>query len=135
MYDHNRPWTFHGIANTERKTKYMLKNDILKQEYDSQIDEERKKLVLQSYFKYGPAKENFTRRGDKSLVNALSTMSQCIGKYDETHNKEYLLDAMNYIMFEFDYPSYSDAYFEHTDSDGSAGIVGTSYNQIREASL
>lgn len=133
MYDHNRPHTFHGIVNTERKTKYMLKQDILKHEYNTKIDEERKKMVLQSYFKYGPAEENFKKRGEQgSLVNALDTMSQCVCKYDKTHNMEYLLDAMNYLMFEFMYPSYDDAYFKHTDSDGSAGIVGTSYNEIKE---
>lgn len=135
MYDHDRPKTFHGIPNPERKTRYMLKQDILKHEYDSNIDEIRKKMVLQSYYKYGPAKENFTRRNENgALVDALGTMSQCVCEYDKTHNKEYLLDAMNYLMFEFDYPSYSDAYYEQTDSDKSAGIVGMSYNQIKEVS-
>ena len=108
----------------------MLKNDILKTEYDRDIDFKRQNLVIQSYFKYGPAKHNF----GEHLVNALDTMSQCVCKYDQTHNKEYLLDAMNYLMFEYMYPSYKDAYFKHTDSDGSAGIVGMSYNQIKEAS-
>lgn len=113
----------------------MNKNDILKTEYNSDIDEIRKDMVVQSYFKYGSVKQNFSRMGDQgSLVNALDTMSQCVWKYDQTHNKEYLLDAMNYLMFEYMYPSYDDAYFKHTDSDESAGIVGMSYNQIKEAS-
>ena len=130
MYDSHRPPTYHGIPNPERKTVTMLKNDILKTEYDKDIDYKRQNLVIQSYFKYGPAKHNF----GEHLVNALDTMSQCVCKYDQTHNKEYLLDAMNYLMFEYMYPSYKDAYFKHTDSNGSAGIVGMSYNEIKEAS-
>lgn len=130
MYNKNRPKTWHGMANPERKTVTMLKNEILKTEYDKDVDLKRQDLVIQSFFKYGPAKHNF----GEHLVNALDTMSQCICKYDKTHNKEYLLDAMNYLMFEYMYPSYEDAYFKHTDSDGSAGIVGMSYNEIKEAS-
>lgn len=130
MYDSYRPPTYHGVPNPERKTITVLKNDILKTEYDKNIDFKRQNLVIQSYFKYGPAKHNF----GEHLVNALDTMSQCVCKYDQTHNKEYLLDAMNYLMFECMYPSYEDAYFKHTDSDGSAGIVGMSYNEIKEAS-
>lgn len=130
MYNENRPKTWHGISNPERKTINMLKNEILKTEYSKDVDLKRQNLVVQSYFKYGPAKHNF----GEHLVRALPTMSQCVCKYDETHNKEYLLDAMNYLMFEYMYPSYDDAYFKHTDSDGSAGIDGMSYNQIKEAS-
>ena len=130
MYDKNRPKTFHGMPNPERRTVTMLKNEILSREYSKDVDLKRQDLVIQSYFKYGPAKHNF----GEHLVKALSTMSQCVCKYDETHNKEYLLDAMNYLMFEYMYPSYKDAYFKHTDSNESAGIVGMSYNEIKEAS-
>ena len=130
MYDSHRPPTYHGIPNPERKTITVLKNDILKTEYDKDIDHKRQNLVIQSYFKYGPAKHNF----GEHLVKALPTMSQCVCKYDETHNKEYLLDAMNYLMFEYMYPSYKDAYYKPTDSNESAGIVGMSYNEIKEAS-
>ena len=130
MYDKNRPKTFHGMPNPERKTITMLKNEILKMEYNKDVDLKRQDLVIQSYFKYGPAKHNF----GEHLVKALPTMSQCVCKYDETHNKEYLLDAMNYLMFEYMYPSYKDAYLKPTDSNESAGIVGMSYNEIKEAS-
>ena len=59
MYDSYRPPTYHGVPNPERKTVTMLKNDILKTEYDKDIDYKRQNLVIQSYFKYGPAKHNF----------------------------------------------------------------------------
>lgn len=106
----------------------MLKNDILKTEYSSEADNERKKLVVQSYFKYGPAAKNF---GDH-MVEAINSCILCMNKYEETHNKEYILDAMNYLMFEYMYPEYSDAYFKHTDSNESAGVVGLPYEEAKK---
>lgn len=91
-------------------------------EYSEKVDKMRKALVEQSYYKYGSAAVNFGRR----LVNALETSEKCVEKYNKTHNKEYLLDAMNYLMFEYMYPSYDDAYFHYTNSDESAGIAGMS---------
>lgn len=108
----------------------MLRNDILKTEYDKELDHIRQNMVINSWFKYGPIKHNF----GEHLVDALETMDICVTKYKKTGNKEYLADAMNYLMFEFMYPSVKDAYYEKTDSDGSAGIAGMSYNEIKEAS-
>ena len=38
---------------------------------------------------------------------------------------------MNYLMFEFMFPQYKEAYFEATDSNDSAGIDGMSINEIK----
>ena len=62
-------------------------------------------------------------------------MKKCLKKYEETHNKEYLLDAANYLMFEFMYPSYQNSYFKATDSDESAGIDGLSINEIEQLKM
>lgn len=117
-------------SSARNKEKHMIKNEILKTEYDKDLDHIRQGMVINSWFKYGPAKHNF----GEHLVNALSTCDICIQKYKKTGNKEYLADAMNYLMFEFDYPSVQNAYYQRTDSDGSAGIEGMSYNEIKEAS-
>ena len=92
----------------------------MSKEYSEQFDKLRKNRVSVSYHKYGPAKTNF---GDK-LVNAIKSHDLCVEKYKETGNTEYLLDAANYLMFEFMYPQKEGAYFKATDSDGSAGTVG-----------
>ena len=92
----------------------------MSKEYSEQFDKLRKNRVAVSYHKYGPAKTNF---GDK-LVNAIKSHDLCIEKYEETGNTEYLLDAANYLMFEFMYPQKEGTYFKATDSDGSAGTVG-----------
>lgn len=98
----------------------------LKNEYSEEVDKLRKNRVEMSFYKYGPAKINF---GDK-LVDTLKTHDACIEKYSLTGNKEYLLDAMNYLMFEFMYPQKKGAYFKATDDSGSAGLVGVSIKGI-----
>lgn len=69
-------------------------------EYSDEFDKLRQNRVELSYYKYGSASINF----GCGLVNALETHELCIKKYLETGNREYLLDAANYLMFEFMYP-------------------------------
>lgn len=38
---------------------------------------------------------------------------------------------MNYLMFEFMYPQKPGAFFKPTDSNGSAGIVGMSHEELK----
>ena len=97
-------------------------------EYSHEADELRLNRVKTSFYKYGPAKINF---GDK-LVDALESHDLCIEKYKKTKNMEYLLDAMNYLMFEYMYPQEDGAFFKATDSGESAGISGMSYNEMKE---
>ncbi len=99
----------------------------MKNEYSERFDQLRKNRVEMSFHKYGPAKTNFK---DK-LVDALKTHDLCIEKYKETKNTEYLVDAANYLMFEFMYPQLDGAYFKATDSDESAGTVGEAIGEWR----
>ena len=91
----------------------------MKKEYSEEVDKMRKNRVETSFYKYGSAKINFGER----IVNALETSELCVEKYLKTKNKEFLLDAMNYLMFEFMYPQQDGAFFKATDSRESAGIV------------
>lgn len=96
-------------------------------EYSDEFDKLRQNRVELSYYKYGSASINF----GCGLVNALETHELCIKKYLETGNREYLLDAANYLMFEFMYPqARKDTYFKATDSKDSAGIVGTCHKDL-----
>lgn len=101
-------------------------NDYMKQEYSDKFDELRRNRVEVSYHKYGPAKKNF----QSGNVQALPTMERCVEKYNSTGNTEYLLDAANYLMFEFMYPQHPKAHFRATDSSESAGIVGISEKEM-----
>lgn len=98
----------------------MAKFDLNK-EYSLRADQLRKNRVETSFYKYGSAADNFTQPNG---VLAIPTCQRCIEKYEETGNTEYLLDAMNYLMFEFMYPHKEGAYFKATDSKDSAGVVG-----------
>lgn len=98
----------------------------IKREYSDEVDKMRKNRVEVSFHKYGPARINF----GEGLVKAKNSALMCIKKYEETKNKEYLLDAMNYLMFEFMYPSMEGVFFKATDSSESAGKDGVSINGI-----
>ena len=99
---------------------------MISEEYSNRFDELRKNRVEVSFFKYGPARKNF-RTGN---VKAIPSMELCIEKYNSTGNTEYLVDAANYLMFEFMYPQHPKAHFKATDSRDSAGIVGISVNEM-----
>lgn len=100
----------------------------IKNEYSDKFDELRRNRVEVSFYKYGPAKDNFSTGN----VNAIATMEKCIEKYNATGNTEYLCDAANYAMFEFMYPQHPKAHFRATDSGESAGIVGMSVKELEE---
>lgn len=100
-----------------------------KEEYSEEFDKLRKNRVEVSYHKYGSAKDNFD--SDLHLVDAIKSHDKCLEKYKKTGNTEYLLDAANYLMFEYMYPQHPNAHFRATGSDESAGIAGVSINEIR----
>lgn len=97
----------------------------MKTEYSEEVDKMRKNRVEVSFYKYGPARINFGER----LVDAIKSSDLCVEKYNKTGNTEYLLDAMNYLMFEFMFPQKEGAYFKATDSKESAGHVGKAYKE------
>ena len=100
-----------------------------KKEYSEEFDKLRKNRVEVSYYKYGSAADNFG--SDLRLVDAIKSHDKCLEKYKNTGNIEYLLDAANYLMFEYMYPQHPNAHFRATGSDESAGIAGVSINEIR----
>lgn len=102
-------------------------DDILKTDYSEEFDKKRKLLIQQSYFKYGKASRNFATGN----VDAIGSLEKCLSKFKETGNTEYLCDIANYAMFRFMFPQKGE-YFMHTDSDGSAGIVGMSVKEMED---
>lgn len=98
-------------------------NNILKSEYSEQFDNERKRRVEVSFYKYGSARDNF----GGGRVDALATAERCIEAFKRDKNLEHLIDAANYLMFRFKYPLDGD-HFTPTDSSGSVGTVGIPIN-------
>lgn len=101
-------------------------NEILNTEYSSEFDKLRQNRVELSYYKYGPARENF----GSGRVDAIGSLELCLDKFKKTGNTEYLLDVANYAMFRYMYPMPGE-FFKATDSKDSAGTVGTPVNLER----
>ena len=97
--------------------------EILKHEYCEQFDKLRRNRVEMSFYKYGPARENF----GGGRVDAVATAELCIEAFKKDQNTEHLVDAANYLMFRYMYPMEGE-HFEATDSSGSVGTVGTPIN-------
>lgn len=98
-------------------------NDDINKEYSAEFDRLRKNRVEVSFYKYGPARDNF----GGGRVDALKTAEMCIEAFKKDHNTEHLIDAANYLMFRYMYP-YDGEYFKATDDNGSVGTVGTPIN-------
>lgn len=101
--------------------------DILKTEYSKEFDEHRKKAMVNSYYKYGPCKDNY---GKYKCLDARGNIRKRLEKYEETGNTEFLVDLANYAMLEFMYPSIDGAHFTPTHT-GVCESVGVSINEIR----
>ena len=105
-----------------------MKNPDMTKEYSEEFDRFRKNRVETSYYKYGSAKDNF----GLGIVKAIPSMELCLKKYQDTGNQDYLLDAANYLMFEYMYPQHPKAHFRATSSEESAGIVGMSIKEMEQ---
>lgn len=75
-----------------------------------------KNRMVVSFHKYGPLKEAYPHK-----VNAIVSLTDRLRKYAETGNTEFLVDAANFAMIEFMFPSHHSAFFEGTDDDQSPG--------------
>lgn len=98
----------------------------IEREYSARFDKERKNRVEVSFYKYGPARDNF----GSGRVDAIATAERCIEAFKKDHNTEHLVDAANYLMFRYMYPLPGE-FFKATDSSGSVGTVGTPINMER----
>ena len=99
----------------------------INKEYSAEFDKKRKDRVMVSFYKYGPARENF----GGGRVDAIGSLELCLEKFKKTGNTEYLLDVANYAMFRYMYPLPGE-FFKSTDSSESAGTVGTPINMEKE---
>ena len=114
-----------GFAEAIANAQYREK--ILKTEYSEKFDKIRKDMMIMSYYKYGPLKDNY---GTYKCMNAIENLKIRLNKYLETGNTEYLCDVANFAMLEFMNPSIDDAKYQPTDNP-DCEISGFSINEIR----
>ena len=102
-------------------------NSILSTEYSERFDNIRKNMMIMSYYKYGPLKDNY---GNYKCMNAIENLKIRLQKYLDTGNTEYLADVANFAMLEFMHASIEGARYKPTDNP-DCEISGFSINEIR----
>lgn len=101
---------------------------ILKRDFSNAFIEKMKNAIETSHYKYGWANKTYPE-----LAQAYKCAKDRLAEYEKTHNKEFLVDAANFVMLEFLYPAFSDARYNPTDSDKSIGLAGgISYKELME---
>lgn len=106
----------------------MELDKILKTEYCEEFDKIRKNMMVMSYYKYGPLRDNYKKN---KTVDAIKSLEMRLAKYKQTGNTEYLADIANFAMIEFMCPQHTKAHYKPTDSTESPGISGMSINEIK----
>lgn len=102
-------------------------DEVLKTEYSEKFDEIRKNMMIMSYYKYGPLKDNYKTY---KCMNAIENLKIRLQKYLDTGNTEYLADVANFAMLEFMNPQVEGAYYKPTDNP-DCELSGFSINEIR----
>jgi hypothetical protein len=95
----------------------MIKTEnIPPSEYSEQFINGMLTRMAVSFSKYGVVKDAYPHK-----VNALESLHKRLDKYLTDGNTEWLMDAANFLMIEFMYPSHPNAHFKSTDSNESPG--------------
>ncbi len=118
------------VSNISKDASLAMKEykqKILKTEYSEKFDEIRQNMMIMSYYKYGPLKDNY---GNYKCMNAIENLKIRLQKYIETGNTEYLADVANFAMIEFMNPQIKGASYKPTDNP-DCELSGFSINEIR----
>jgi len=63
-----------------------------------------------SFHKYGPVKSN------RATIDFVANIKARLAKYEADGNTEWLVDAANFCMMEYELPAHADAHFRATSS-------------------
>lgn len=96
------------------KAKKISLERLKKSEFNQEFIEYMENRMLMSFFKYSYMKDSFENGGVLAIENAI----ECIKKYLNTGNTEYLVDGANYLMCEFTYPQHNNAHFQAMNEEG-----------------
>lgn len=101
---------------------------ILQRSFSMGFIEKMKNAIETSHYKYGWASKTYPE-----LAQAYKCIRERLNLYEQTHNKDYLVDVANFAMLEFMFPAFPDAAYCPTDSDGSPGLAGgISYKELMD---
>jgi hypothetical protein len=102
---------------------------ILDRTMSTEFDEYRKNSLIVSHYKYGWPEDNYGR--DCVPVSALENIKVRLAKYEETGNKDYLIDVANFAELEYQYPSHPKAHLNRNNEKEQPKLVGVSHNEIK----
>ncbi|MEZ0060886.1 hypothetical protein ABIF26_006429 [Bradyrhizobium elkanii] len=88
---------------------------VLATEFSEQFVQGMRDRMVVSFYKYGKVADAAGK------VNMVASLTDRLRKYAETKNTEFLIDAANFAMIEFMFPSVEGAFFAGTDDDQSPG--------------
>ena len=100
-------------------------DEIMSSEYSEAFDDIRKKMMVTSFYKYGPLEVNYKK---EKTIKAIGSLEKRLAAYKETGNTELLADIANFAMIEFMYPQHPKAFYKPTD--GSCELDGFGVNQV-----
>jgi hypothetical protein len=87
-----------------------------KSEYSQEFLQGMLDRMAHSFYIYGRLADGFP---DK--VNALASSKARVKKYRKTRNREWLMDAANFLMAEFTHPSLPNTHYRPTSAEESPG--------------
>lgn len=104
------------------------REEILSRDFSNEFITKMQNAIETSHYKYGWASKTYPE-----LAQAIKCAKERLEAYEKTGNKEYLIDAANFSMLEYLYPSIKNAHYTPTDSNKSIGLAGgISYNELME---
>lgn len=104
------------------------REEILSRDFSKEFIVKMQNAIETSHYKYGWASKTYPE-----LAQARKCIQERLDRYNDTHNKEFLVDVANFAMLEYLYPSYEDAKYVATDSKESPGLAGgISYKELME---
>lgn len=104
------------------------REQILQRSFSAGFINKMQNAIEMSHYKYGWASKMYPE-----LAQAYKCIRERLDLYEQTHNKDYLVDVANFAMLEFMFPAFPDAAYHPTDSDGSPGLAGgISYKKLME---
>ena len=114
----------------EYDEQLRLMNEILAVQFSEDFVRKMKARVFVAFHRYGPSKRN----SETNWFDVVKTVKARLDLYEQTGNKEHLVDAANFIMVEFMYPQHSNAHFEcgaEEEGDRSGRIVHAAETLLR----
>lgn len=107
-----------------------LMNEVLSVQFSEDFIQKMKARVFVGFYRYGQSKQY----AETNKYDIIETIKARLRLYQDTGNKEHLVDAANFIMIEYMYPQHPNAHFESVEEEDPtkrAGVVRSAETLLR----